>query len=49
MGDPFTDVTTNDPIPVDEDPDGITAGVAGLVVEVPEPPPDDPDPDDDDA
>lgn len=46
MGDPHTPTDENDPIPPDED--GITAGVAGLVVEVPEPPEPDPDPDEDD-
>jgi len=48
FSDPFTDVAANDPIPAEEDPDGIGAGVAGLVVDVPPPPPPDPDDDEED-
>lgn len=44
---PFTDVTGNDPVPADEDPDGMVDGVEGLVLDIPEAPDPDPDQDED--
>lgn len=48
MTDPHTPTDANDPIPSDEDPDGLVAGARQVLDELLPPPPPDPDADPDD-